>query len=288
MRLFHPITRFLWALIVLLGTLAIAGYVSFLAWREYGPQKPVPNAVRRELAELVLPVILDDLRLQRTSFASAVLLHLANDPTDYLTDRLRTLVVESGAFTLVEPMLDEKVQRALNLAVTSPDTLDAAVARGRGLGAPVVIFGRVEQFEGTPEAGRLALDITIADIASRQVVFTRSYRRDWKPMPLEPVVLQDRVGRTHAATRTLGWALAVLLLPIFSIRFLRATVRRGSNRANGSVLTLYTVIGAILAWLVIGATLDTVWSALVLAALTAGAFVYNVWIMTFALRLEEP
>ncbi len=286
MTMLNRVTRGLWSSIMLAGTVGLLSYLAYVSWREFGPQKPAVNAVRQQLAEQLLPAVVTDLQAQATNVPAAVLLHLAGDPSDYVSDRLRALLNESGGLPLTEPTLDEKVQRALHLQITSPATLEAAVARARGLGAPAVLFGVVRQFDGTAAGGRLILELTLADIASKDVYFTRTYEREWKPQPLEPLVLADPAVSVGLLSRLLGWALVVLLLPVFTIGFLRATVRRGSNRSNLGILLLYTAVAALLAWLVVGAAPNTAWSALALLVLSGLAFAYHVWIMTVALRLE--
>lgn len=278
--------RAVWLALQAAGLLAVVAYVGALGWQEFGPRKPEVNSLRRELAEKFVPDVLADLRTQRTRAASVVLLHLAGDPTDHLSDRLRTALSESGVLNVREPTLDERVQRRLNLPVTSPATLDAAVARARGLGAPAVLFGSVSQFDGTPDGGRLTLELTLADIASKAVLFTRVYDYAWTPTRLENAVPALAGRKLSLATRLLGWALVVLLLPVFSIGFLRATARRASNQANLGVLTLYTGIAAALAALIVGLPAGlTAWIALLV--LTGLALAYHVWILTVAVRLEE-
>ncbi len=287
MRIVNQVTRLLWSMIVLVGTLSLIGYLAAVAWRELGPHKPIVNPVRRELASHVLDDVLHDLRTQRTNASSVVLLHFAGDETDHISDTLRALLTSSGILSVSEPTLDEKLQRELGLAITSPANLETAVARARGLGPKAVLFGVVREFSGTSDEGRLTLELTLADITSAQTLFAHTYDRQWKPMPLEPVLIQEHLSHLGPLSRLFAWALLVLLLPVFSIGFLRATIRRGSNRANFGILTLYTSVAAILAWLVVGATFQSFWSAAWFAGLAGLAFAYHVWIMTVAVRLEN-
>ena len=87
--------------------------------------------------------------------------------------------------------------------------------------------------------------------------------------------------------RLLGWLIAVLLLPVFTIAFIRTMVSKGSNRSNAFVLCVYTLADALLAWFLAGAALNSWFPVLVLIAAVIAAFLYNVSIMTLALRLEE-
>ncbi len=47
----------------------------------------------------------------------------------------------------------------------------------------------------------------------------------------------------------------MLLLPVFTIAFIRTMVRKDSNKTNAFVLGIYTVADALLAWLLIGAAI---------------------------------
>jgi hypothetical protein len=78
----------------------------------------------------------------------------------------------------------------------------------------------------------------------------------------------------------------VLLLPVLTINFLRAICRRQSNRANALALAGYTLVDALLAWLLVGAGLSSGWTVAVFIIAVAAAFAYNVRMMTFAVKLE--
>ncbi len=82
-------------------------------------------------------------------------------------------------------------------------------------------------------------------------------------------------------------ALAVLLLPVVSITFIRAMVGRQSNLANGFTLVLYTLIDGLLAYLLLGSRLTTWIGALVYLGLVAVGFGYNLWIMSMAVKLDS-
>ena len=108
-----------WAAVKFVGVLGFLAYLAFLGWREFGPRKPAVNALRQELAEVVLPQVIADLRAQRTNAAAAVFLHLAGDPTDHLSDRLRTLVSESGVLIQVSSFTLERSECSVPASVAS-------------------------------------------------------------------------------------------------------------------------------------------------------------------------
>ena len=60
-----------------------------------------------------------------------------------------------------------------------------------------------------------------------------------------------------------------------------------SNGANASLLIIYSIADVILAYLLVGAALTSVWSVVIFILAVVAAFLYNVRIMTFALKLEE-
>ena len=78
----------------------------------------------------------------------------------------------------------------------------------------------------------------------------------------------------------------MLLLPVFSIGFIRSMVSKNSNSTNAFVLGVYTLADGLLAWLMVGASVTSMWTGLILLAAIAIALAYNVRIMTFALKLE--
>ena len=98
--------------------------------------------------------------------------------------------------------------------------------------------------------------------------------------------MQESTQRFPWFQRFLGWLIVVLLLPVFTLGFIRAMIRKGSNKANLFVLSIYTVADVVLAWLMVGAALHSWWTVLPFIAAVAAAFAYNVRIMTFALKLE--
>jgi FtsH-binding integral membrane protein len=104
---------------------------------------------------------------------------------------------------------------------------------------------------------------------------------------LNPAVVKDSVHELGGVQRFLGWLVLVLLLPVFTISFIRAMVRKESNRANAFTLAIYTGVDALLAFLLLGASFAS-WLAVLLFLVVVGvAFAYNVFIMSFALKLEQ-
>lgn len=292
MNLPHMLTTFrirqmIWSLIALIIALTFAGFLFALGWNKLGPKKVEPSEIRKQLVVEWVPLALSDIRTNRPGLTKAALLHLANDPSDFVTDSLRNGIQASGYLNLVEPRLDEKVARLLNLEVSSPASLSDAFDQAKSLGVPFLLYGRILAFEGTPKEAQFIVELNLAETLTRNVTFTRTYVRNWRPYSVEPALLPDSVSQRSLGQRLLLWALAVLVLPLATIQFLRGTVKQGSNRANFSALAIYTAVDAVIAFLLLGLDMGTTTGTLTAFGLIAGAGFYNLWIMSFALKLES-
>jgi hypothetical protein len=274
----------------LIGFLALAGSLALLAWlgwTHFGPRKPQVSALRRQAAGEVVPLVVEDLRRNKGSLHTVALAHLANDPADYVTDQLRAGIEQSGFVDLLDQGGDEKLVRALNLRVRPVGEPDAAVREGRRLGAQGVIFGKVHTFESYPGGAKMDLEISLADVAEGRVLFTKHYGKEVPGAPLDdPPAVEASAGRVGGFQRLLAWGLIALLLPVFTISFIRSMVRKESNRANAFTLGVYTAADALLAYLLLGAGPGSLLSTLLFALVAGVAFAYNVFIMTFALKME--
>lgn len=282
-RLFKWLTVFF----TFAGTLLLAVYIAWQAWSYLGPHKPDVSPLRKEVAGEAIGQLLGDLHGNKGSLQSLAIVHLANDNTDYLSDQIRTAVEQSGLFDVVAPPLYEKAQKLLGVVVDSSPSLNSALMTAREQGAKAVLFGRVESFESYGSAAKVEMEITLANVQSREVVFSRRYSKD-VGMGLSSQSSAGRsAGSWGGSSRFFAWMVVVLLLPVFTISFIRAMVRKESNRSNAFTLAIYTSVDVLLAWLVLGGPLSG-WLACVEFLLAIGvAFAYNVYIMNFALRLEK-
>lgn len=268
----------------------VSAVVAGKVWQRYGPKKPVLTEVQKDLVTRWIPQVLADVKEKRGTNTAVIILHLVNDVSDHLTDSLRTEVQRTGYLTVNPKTLasviqtaDEELQRALNLQVTSPDSLEKATARARGLGAPLVLFGKVHRLEGTSAEAQLDVELCLAEIAGRRVLHQKRYVIDWKPAVVEAAVLKDALSRLSPAERFLAWSVGALLLPVLLLPVVRSVVRKKSNEANALLLGTLTAVDAVGAYLLLGAGVGSALGVVLLLALTALAFVYNMRIMVFAL-----
>lgn len=289
-RVLFDTRRTLWILLTMGALLVVSAVVAGKVWQRYGPKKPVLTEVQKDLVGRWIPQVLADLKEKRGTNTTAIILHLANDASDYLTDTLRAEVQRTGyltvnpkTWTTVLQTADEELQRAMNLQVTSPDSLDKACARARGMGAPLVVFGKVHRLEGTSTEARLDVELCLAEIAGKTVLHEKRYVVEWKPAVVEAAVLRDALARLSPAERFLVWSVGALLLPVVLLPVVRSVVRRKSNEANALLLGCLTAADAVGAYLLLGAGVGSALGVVLLLFLTALAFVYNMRIMVFAL-----
>ena len=274
-------------LISRLGAVALICYIAWLGWQNLGPHKPEIGPVRREFADKVIPTIVDDLRNGRGNIRQAALLHFENDPTDYFTNQFRTVVEQSGILDLRDRTVGEKITNLVNLPHTPYGSLDTALARGHDLGTPAVILGTIHSFESCGGGANIDVEVLLADVSTGQVIFSRRYNKDTAPLTMIAANVEAAAKGFPWFQRLLGWLIAVLLLPVFTISFVRTMVRKGSNKANAFVLCVYTLADALLAWLLVGAALTSWFAVLVFVVAVAIALAYNIRVMSFAVRLEE-
>ena len=270
-----------------LGAVALIGYIAWLGWENLGPRKPEIGPARQELAEKVIPNIVEDIRTSRGNIRQAALLHFSNDPTDYFTNTLRSTVEQRGVLDLRDRTVMEKARNLLNLRHPSYTATDAAVVEGRELDAQGVLYGAVHAFESYPGGSKIDVEVNLVDVSTGQMVFTKRYSTEASPTASVTAAMQEASQSFPWFQRLFGWLIAVLLLPVFTIAFIRAMVRKGSNKSNAFVLGVYTLADALLAWLLVGAALNSWFPVVVFIAAVAVALLYNIRIMTFALRLEE-
>ncbi len=271
-----------------LGALALLGYIAWLGWEHLGPRRPEIGAVRQELADQLATTIAEDIRVSRGDVRQAVLLHFGNDPTDYFTSTLRSVIEQTGVLNLRDRTVMEKARSLLNLPQPAYAAPDTALPRARQLDVPAVLYGTIHDFEAWPDGAKIDVEVQLADVSTGRSVFSKRYQVESPVSVSADSTVSSGIVRFPWLQRLLGWLLVVLLLPVFTIGFIRTMVRKASNATNAFVLGIYTLADALLAWLLIGAAL-TSWllaAGLLLAVIVA--FFYNIQIMTVALRLEEP
>lgn len=280
-------TKKIWAIVTILALVLLAGYIASRLWEVIGPHKPEVGPMRKQVADQVIAVIVEDLRNSQQTMKSAILLHLKNDPTDYITNGLRSAIERSGILDLRDRTVGDKTRDILKLQQPSCGVFESAIKKGKASKVQGVIFGTVHSFESYAAGAKVDLEIYLADVANNTTLFQKRYNKEISSGIFDIATIQEKVKATPAAARFIGWLAIVLLLPVFTISFIRTMVRKQSNKSNAFTLAIYTAVDALLVYLLIGASL-TSWLSVLLFLVAVGlAFAYNVAVMSFALKLES-
>lgn len=270
-----------------LGPLLLIIVIGWFGWSKLGPRKPETDAARQQIAGQIIPKIVEDLRQHRGSVRQAAMVHFNNDATDYFTDQLRLTIEQRGVLDLRDRTLGEKLRRLLNLRSRSYSDPGDALNRGRRLHTQGVVCGTIHAFESHPHGAKLDVEVHLVDTASGATVFSQRYQEDGLLGSFVRAVVGQHTGRTWWLQRVGAWLIVVLLLPVFSIGFIRAMVRKESNATNAFVLAIYTGADLLLAYLVAEGPPTSMVRIVILIVAAAAALLYNAKIMTMALRLES-
>lgn len=272
------------------------GAIAWISLQTFGPSKSDIDPVRKRAGQEVISQIISDLQANRKELRRVALLQFDGDGRNWITEGLRSKIEFMGVFDL-EPKglqgIEASARGQLNLRQPSYGTIEKAVEEGKSLGAKGVIFGNVRRFESVPGGAALDIEVTLCEVGSGKVVFTKTYKRDdstgiagTAEVPVSASGEAGGGGRSWF-TRGLVWLLIVLLLPVSTVSFIRTMVGKRSNKVNAFVLFVYTLSDAVLACLLVGAMLTSWPGGLLVLAMTALALVYNLRIMSCALELES-
>ncbi len=266
-----------------------------LGWCLLGPTKPTVDDDRRVVADVALSKTLDEVQAQRKDIRQVAVLHFVNDPTDHLTLTLRQRLSASGLLTVEGAPFSERWNNLFSLRNNGVYSVAEALAYGKKNGLDGVLIGKVDIFESYRNGARLIGQIDMVDVKTGRVAFSVVLNEDSGAslsarMKGALACSPATMGETFGAPwywRIFAFILIALLLPVFTISFIRAMVAKKSNGVNAFVLGVYTLVDLIFAWMMVGGSFASAIQIWLFVVAGIGAFLYNVRIMTFALRLED-
>ena len=88
-------------------------------------------------------------------------------------------------------------------------------------------------------------------------------------------------------TRVLICMAVVVVVPVVLFALLRRLARMRSNWANALMLSAFVLLDLLCGLIAVRWAIAGWLSALVVVAMTVGGLFYSVWMMTFAVKLEE-
>lgn len=290
-----------------LGYVVKLGLAGLLTWQGFriltADEAPSDETATRtsesaleDVCERVVKRIVDDLKTNAGEIRQVTLGVLDDDPDEQVTQRLQQALTAGGVFEVKEKTTWEKALEQAGFVVKPGGILErvAASARG-GDGKQGVLFGKVWQLEDRHGGAIVDVEITLARAAAGSVDFSRRYVVDTSRPPTADDGDSATPGKSSFSWRAFGswllrllaWAMLVLLLPVFTISFLRLMVAKQSNGANAFTLVIYLFVDAVLAVFLVGAgAVTSLGGGIVLLICLTLAFIYNAQIMSFAHRLE--
>jgi len=114
------------------GSLAFAVYIGFIAWQSVGPEKPEPDRARKTIATAAVNKAVEEIRASRGDIRSAVMVHFANDPSDFVSDAMRNKLNASGVLFLEDITFSERIDKLLNLRTEGVSSTRDALAAAKG------------------------------------------------------------------------------------------------------------------------------------------------------------
>ncbi|MBE6380949.1 MAG: hypothetical protein E7047_08475 [Lentisphaerae bacterium] len=281
-----------------IGTVLFLIYLGFIGWNSLAPRKPEADPVRQEVGKVAVDKIVEEIRLNRGDISSAVLLHFENDPTDYMSNTLRNALDKNGILNLEDSFFSEKFRNMLNLRNRGVSSAEEALEMVKDEPVQGVFWGKIERFETVGEKVRLTGSWQLLDVKSGKVVCEGVINED-SVTPEEAASAAEAAadaGSAPAGTpakwapwyiRLTGFLLVVLLLPVLTISFIRTMVAKRSNQVNAFMLGIYTLVDALLAFLMVGASFTSAWPVVGFIVASLAALAYNYALMGFALKLES-
>ncbi len=259
------------------------------------PPLPKLDEPRREVAGQAVVRGVEALRAAAGNIHSVALLHLANDPTNEVTALLRQTLTAQGGLTLQTEPLGDRL-RALcwmvNDGTASREDALEAVSGDETLDG--VIWGKIDRLENLTAGAVCSGSLELYDLRGQRVAYAGELAASTvppaaaQPAAAGPVYADESLlGGVSWVTRLLWFALVTLLLPVFSMAFLRMMVVKRSNRVNAFVLGFYTLIDALFALILLGGVLASGRAVMGFVVPAGVGCAYNVLLMNVALRLEE-
>lgn len=270
--------------------------------REMTESNPEIDESRKEVARLGISQMIADIRNNTDGDSGPkkiAVVHFSNDPSDFVTETVREAANKQGGFYVVKSSLADRFCKMVGWVNDGVSTREEAIHETQGDGLEGVLWGRVNRLENERDGATFTGDYELYDLRRGQPGYSGKIRQSTVPgrFAASPDMVQAAGNyriplSTHASgvpwhIRFLLFVVAVLLLPVVTISFIRTMVAKKSNGVNAFVLGIYTTVDLILAFFMVGGNLSSFFSVAVFLLAGVLAFLYNVKIMTFAVRLEE-
>jgi hypothetical protein len=251
-----------------------------------GPANESLGFMRRNLAERVCTEAVGDLP-KREGVPSIAVLDLTGDQQSFITKLLREKIAASGEFRVLDETFFHKLLREFGKDHEFSARLEDAVATARQIGVDLIVFGEIPEFTAKDDAATLKLELRMAERASGQAIFAHSYSESIGGSLVLSAYWRARIADSSKGRRMFIWIAFTLLLPLGTIPLIRRLTAQDSNLLNLAVLLGYTILDMLVALLLTGFWIPTLWTAgILILALVSSAY-YNYRIASFIERVRH-
>ena len=272
---------------------AILVATPLMLWWWLGPEKPSCDSARQLAARSAIAQVAERIRTERGDIRRAAVLHIANDPSDYVTLSLRSRLAEGGLLDLDGTPPSEKIRNLLNLRNEGQFDVEKAIEYGKSHGLDAVIIGVLDEFETVKGKAVLKGQLKFVRISKGDVVdipFSDDASGGGSAAEIAKAVASGAAGEETASlsltTRILLLSLSIFLLPILAFPFLKMAMSKDSNVAAATALVILLAIDGFIISAALG-TSGTFCGLSVFLIVFAAAFGYDLFMLSYA-QLRRP
>ena len=281
------------------------GYLCYFVVDQMTESNPEIDNTRKEAVIMGVSQMVTDIRsnAKDSDPKTIAVAHFAYDPSDYVTEHVREALDRQGRFQVVKRPIWDRFCRLVGRINDGAATREQAIKNAGGDGVEGILWGRVGRLENEQGGATFTGDYELFDLRSGRPTYSGKIHTSTSPArlgsqlgfpgaaPAEEAEPRADDGRDAYGipwhVRLLLFLVVMLLLPVMTIAFIRTMVAKKSNGVNAFVLGIYTSVDLILAFFAVGGSLSSAFSVALFALASIVAFLYNVKIMSFAVRLEE-
>ncbi len=237
----------------------------------FGPRSRKVDTLRRLLADRVLDEVIADLErryIRREIRKKLAVLDFAGERGDYIADLLRKRLRRKGMLIESRKSAFRKALETAGLSGATNSSRKAAKV-AKELGADAAIFGRVEEFSRDGKHGAVRLEVALAEAESGNEVSRARYASVW------PASSLDRLATLGSGWRLLIWLGVAVMLPLAAFPLARATLERESNLLAFLLLFAMTALDVVVALVLLGFLVRSIWPALLVVGAFGASAVYN-------------
>lgn len=274
-----------------ISLIVVAMNTAMLLWKTFSsPVQQVPQA-RLKLADAAAERFVDQLRLNRGNAKTAVVLHLANDPTHSVTRAIRRRIRETGILNLPNETFTEHFKTSFNLPIEGCGNEQDAMHIAEQTPQDLLIWGTVERFEMDENNHPvLAGELHVIDVSAMEQVFSFTMEDSSAPSELQPpeqVAVTSQTEDISIFGRIASFLVMAILVPFILFSKIRKLVAKRSNNINLALLTALVVFDTALAMALLANIVNFLpFPWFLLLTVTISIFC-NLMLLSHATHLEE-